>query len=162
MNSEIEEFWTMMQSTNDSIHNAGYRLWQEFAIKNPQYFTSLKEQIPKRFCETYQKLKLHDFRVLDIGCHSKQHRMTEIRLLLYDYHEDYGKNLFFNMIYQGVGEYYFSVKSTEFAMSWGYDIFEPLENGMLKHRILCSDRTSMEIAFKTISLIKVENSVESE
>ena len=162
MQSEIEVFWPMLNSEDFQVQEKGFQKWTEFVQNHPCYFESIKKHLTKHFCEVYQKMRFHDFHVQDIEYHSNPPKMTEVRLFIYDYHEDHSKNLYFTITYRNVSKYSINVESTQYAISWGYDIFEILENGLLKHRILCSDRTSIEIVFKTINIVKSKPSVTSE
>ena len=156
MENEIGNFWEMLCSDNQEIQENGFRKWDEFKQRNPYYFDDIKKKLSKGFLKTYSKINLHDFYVLNLNWCIQPLKSTEIKLLLYDYHEDYGKDLYFNMIYRKVSEYSFNAKYAEPAMTWGNDIFESTEGGMLKHRILFCNGTNIEIVFKTISLVKLK------
>ena len=152
MKSEISTFWTMLQSDDELIHDEGYRLSYEFARKNPQYFQSIKKWLPKKFVSTYEKINFHDFHILNIEYYSSPPKKSKIRMVTHDYHEEYGKDMIFDFVYRDIKEYSCFITSALLPINWSRDIFEILDNGLIMHRILCSNRVFFDITAKSIEI----------
>lgn len=151
MKSDIEKFWAMLKSKDDIIYDEGYRLWSEFAIKNPNYFERIKKILPKNFVTVYDKINFHDFHILSIEYYSKTLKSSSIKIVTYDYHNEYGENMFFDFIYNDVIDYSCSITSVP-PINWSYDIFEILDEKLFMHRILCSNRIFFDITSKNIEI----------
>jgi len=141
-----------MQSKDNLIHDEGYRLWQEFATKNPQYFESIKEYLPKKFVSIYEKVNFQDFNILNIEYISIPPKKSAIRMITKDYHNENGKNMLFDFTYYNVKECSCYIASTQFPINWSYDMFKIMENGLIMHRILCSNRAYFDITAKSIEI----------
>lgn len=156
--SEIEKFWRMINTDDLKTSEAGYKKWKEYEQKYPHHFENIKEKFSKKFYKTFGKLILHDFLVVNINTsynpiYSKK---SEVRLLLYDYFEEYGKDIYFNLTYRNVETCVLHLPSIHSDLSWYDDIFEEIENNRLKHRIALINDAYIEITFKTISITKVK------
>jgi hypothetical protein len=81
----------------------------------------------------------------------------EVSLLLHDYHEDYGKDLYFVLVYRNVRACRLSLEPTNYAINWARDIFEDIGDGYLLHRIMCSDDIRIDIEFSDVSLSAPKN-----
>jgi len=154
----IEKFWAMIYSGDEEIREEGFDKWSEFNQNNPKYMETIKENFSKKFYEEYQGKVLHDFHVLnvDILCNTRPPRKTEIKLLIYDFHEEYGKDLYFYLRYTGVKSYSFHSPDMDIEASWYGDIFEVTADGMLKHRIALINDACIEITFKNIRMVKAK------
>ena len=154
--NEIEKFWVMICSDNEGIREEGFDKWREFDKNNPRYLETIRENFSKTFYNEYQEKTLHDFHILNIEtlCNTRPPRKTEIKLLLHDFYEEYGKDLYFYLIYGGVQSYVLYSPNTGTEASWYKDIFEVTENNMLKHRIALIGDAYIEVTFKSIRIIK--------
>lgn len=162
MISEIDEFWSLISSDNEEIQEEGFQKWAVFKQKNPNYMDNIKSKFSKHFYSVYQKYNFHDFRVLDIVCSYKLGKKSEIALTLYDYHKDYGKDLYFSITYRDIYEHTINANNTTYGLIWNIAIFEVLEENKLKHRILCCDGANIDITFKTVSIKKLKSASFSE
>ena len=158
MINEIEEFWSLIKSDDCQMQEEGFQKWYEFKKNRPEYVDGIKKKLSNDFYHTYNKMSFHDFQLCDIKYSHNPPSKSTIELLLYDYHETYGKNLYYSLVYSAVSSYTIDIKSTKYAISWGNDIFEDMDEGLLKHRILCSDNISIDIVFKKIRLKRLKAS----
>jgi len=156
--NQIEKFWTMIYSDDEEMREEGFDKWSEFKHNNPQYMETIKESFSNGFYKEYQGKVLHDFHVLNVEvlCNTCPPRNTEIKLLLYDFYKEYGKDLYFYLKYTGVQSYSFYSHDTDVETSWYDDIFEVTADGMLKHRIALIGDAYIEITFKKIRMIKAK------
>lgn len=150
----LGEYWTMMNSKDKEIRETGIKRWQESTKVYAEYFNSIKNKLPKGFLKTYDKINFHDFQLSEINIKGQFDKDMEISLLLYDYYEDYGKDVYYQIIYSKVSKYMCDIYS-EYGLGWGYDEFELHENGIWEHRIICSNGAELEIAFKRIKVKKI-------
>lgn len=118
----------------------------------------MKDRFTKIFYKTYCSKVLHDFNLLNIEVkgNTMPARKSEVRLLLYDVYEDYGKDVYFYLVYRDVQEYSINVPRTGTELPWYLDIFEEIDENMLKHRISLTGNGYIEITFKSISMIRVK------
>ena len=158
MNGEISEFWAMVTSDDIQTKESGLQKWKEFNGNNPQYFEWASEKLPKGFAKDYKKINPHDFQILQIQFDGHLSRGAVLKLFVYDFHEDYGKDIFYEIVYRGVKGHAMTVCNTEYRLTWGYDIFDICDNGLWIHRILCADGASIEVTFKSISIKKQKSS----
>jgi len=157
MNNKVDQFWSMMDADDQDVQDEGFKKWFEFVGEHTQYVDTFKDYLPKRFYEIYRKTNFHDFKIIDVSYFSKPPRMTWVKLLIYDYFEDYGKDLYYNLVYRDVKEFQLSVSTTANNITWGYDILELIDSSnILRHRIKFSDGASMNVVSKTINLIKAK------
>lgn len=155
--SEIEDFWVMENSEDADIRMEGALKWAEFSKKHPHYFEDIKHNFTNEFHEIYKKIKFHDFRIdkihYDLGVNSGH---PTVDMVLFDYHEDYEKDLYFKFTYNNVKEYSINAQETQSHLDWNADIFECVDGDFIKHRILCHGG-SIVIVFKNITVEKLDS-----
>ena len=156
--SEIEKFWKIVRVDDFEVRSEGLDEWSEFERKNPKHFENMKNRFTKIFYKTYSGKVLHDFNVLDIEikCNTMPARKSEIRILIYDVYEDYGKDVYFYLVYRDVQAYAINIPRPNLETPWYLDIFEEIDEDTLKHRISLTGNGYIEITFKTISMIRVK------
>ena len=148
----IEDFWDKLKSSDDSVHDEGYRLWREYASMAPNYIESLKEYLPKRFAMKYADMNFHDFHILGVTYVPKQESKAMVRIVMNDYFNEYGKDMFYELLYTDVIQYSCHVPFVSNQVSWSYDIFESCGKGRFMHRILCSNRCWFDILARSIEI----------
>lgn len=155
--SEIEEFWVMENSEDADIRMEGSQKWAEFSKEYPHYFESIMHNFTNKFCEVYKEIKFHDFRIDKIHYaldESSGH--PTIDMVIFDYHEDYEKDFYLKFTYNDVKAYSINVQETQSHLAWNADIFEIMDDGFIKHRILCHGG-SIVIIFKNIKVEQMES-----
>lgn len=153
MKKEIDKFWSMIQSDNYFIQKIGFKKWDYFEKKYPDYSINLRRKLLKDFYSIYKKVNFHDFHIIDINCDFNVFQQSEIKLHLYDFHEDYDRNLRLWLIYRGVSNYSLNISSSKFAMTWGNDIFYTKSKEEYVHKIIFSDSSNINIAFKEVNVL---------
>lgn len=138
-NSKIEEFWSMLCSEDEQIQYEGQCKRMQFFLENEDYFRRTNGLLPKDFAQIYKNMSFHDFQILEFHLDERQRHGAVVSIVVYDFHEDYGKNVIFKIVYEGVEEHSITINSNNHRLNWAYDIFEHCENGLWVHRIMCSD-----------------------
>ena len=156
--SEIEKFWKILCTGDFEKRGAALKKWKEFLQRNPVYFENMQKRFSKKFYKMYSGKELHDFNILNIEvkCNTMPARKSEIKILLHDVFEDYGKDVYFYLIYRDVRAYTLGVPCFDVDLPWYGAIFEEVDEEMLKHRISLIGSGYIEITFKKISMIRVK------
>ena len=127
-NNQIADFWSMLCSDDENIRSDGQYQWTQFFHDNRDYFENTLIILPNNFAQIYRNVNFHDFQILDIHIKPKHNLKSTITMLLYDFHEEYGKDNIYKIIYEDVSNYSINIKSTESRLNWANDIFEWNEN----------------------------------
>lgn len=150
MKYNIEEIWNNISSDNIEIQNKGYEQWDKL-IEN-KYFDFISEKLPSCFSLEYQKINLHDFKVIEIKYFYKKKNQMCVEVILFDYYNDYGENLYYKITYSEVKEYTLNFMDLKHSLMWGNDIFEIINEKVFKHRVMLSDGNFYIIMFKDIKM----------
>ena len=150
----ISEYWSMMNSSDESVRKEGHEKWDKSVAEYTEHYKEIRKKLPKGFIKIYDKYNFHDFEIIDINVHNDLSRKLNASLLIYDYYKDYGSNNYFEIIYYDVKQCNYRVVNASQKLGWGYDEFE-IKEGLWIHRILCNSGTELEIVFSRIGVRKV-------
>lgn len=155
MNDKIEEFWSLIISENELLNEKGWKKWDEFNELYPNYTDIFKSYLENDSYLMYTSINFHDFDIIEVNCSLDRKKAKEVSICIFDYFNDYKKNLFIRITYTNVVKYMADVKDIIYSVSWNNDIFEILDDKKIKHRILLSNGSSIEIVCESVDITVV-------
>lgn len=152
MNDLIERFWNLIISKDEKLNEKGWEEWNKFNELYPDYREIIKPCFSQEFYSIYNSVNFHDFDILEVKCDFHRNTGKEVSICILDYFNDYKKNLCLRIVYTNVVSFRFDIGDIIYSLSWSNDIFEILADGKIKHRILLSNGSYIEIVSESVGI----------
>ena len=145
----INEFWDLILSNKTKKIELGYKKWDSFKIKFPNYKKEIIKNFSGAFIDLYSKYNIHDFELVNVEYDTCN---ATVGIRLYDYYEDYSENFYISFIYSGVSKFIINTNIYNRHLLWNNDIFIKHSKSKYQHRILLIDNNYICIDFKNIEV----------
>lgn len=155
MNDIIDEFWQLVISEDNKLQEKGFEKWQLFQKKYPDYDDKIKFALSPDFYAVYSSTNFHDCDIVGINCELNRKNKKRIKIYLYDWFNNYGDDVYFIITYDNIYQYTININNVEPVISWNNDIIEVVDNYKIRHRILLTDNSTIDIMCKTVGITKI-------
>ena len=150
----IGKYWAMANSADAATREKGSKKWLSSTKKYGPYFEIIKDKLPKKFIQEFNKNHwFHDFVFDDISIINAGWQKQNIQLSISN-----DDNAYKILLAKVIG-FAINVPTTKYRssgnMSWGYSEFELLDDNTWVLRILCDIFCEMEFNFNKISITKI-------
>lgn len=149
----INVLWKMMQSKYKIIQEIGIILWIKFKQRYLSYFSRIRLKLLNNLYSIDNRLNFHDFYVKEVIYNLKSLNERQIKFHIYDYYNDYGKNLSMYLVYDDVSYCRINFNKSDLPLSWGNDVFYFSKENKFVHKVILSDNSNFSITFKKLNVI---------